>query len=112
MAQSHASVAAGLARSEARRLGAKVYIGSPCRKYGHYGKRKTSTGNCVSCGIMLTIRWQRLNPGRCRAAEARYRTRLSGLSRAVGVFLGLAANLVLGLGSSLSCGALSRGEAR
>jgi hypothetical protein len=35
-------------RHEARRLGLKVYKGSPCLR-GHAGLRYTSTGGCVEC---------------------------------------------------------------
>lgn len=59
-----------MTKEEALRLGAKHYMGPPC-KSGHSGERHTVDNSCCQCRMIATKERRAANPG----AEARSRRR-------------------------------------
>jgi hypothetical protein len=49
-----------MTRQEAIAQGVKTYIGAPCRKRGHGGKRYVSDASCVECKYARG--WAKRNP--------------------------------------------------
>lgn len=56
---------------EARALGQKFYIASPC-KHGHAPIRYSSTGSCVACQKKHSNGWSNKNPAKFYSIQLKY----------------------------------------
>lgn len=62
---------------EAEKAGLTHYFtGKQCRN-GHIAKRYVSTWRCIECTIARVLEWQKANPEKKRAKQARYQARKS-----------------------------------
>ena len=60
-------------RAEAKRLGLPHFnTGKPC-KYGHFADRRTENSDCVECNRGRRAEWERLDPEKAHASDAKYR---------------------------------------
>lgn len=67
---------AKLNRAQAIAIGAKIYLGRPCKTCGTAEKQVNGSG-CVSCNRRRVLEWERRNPEERRKRKTQYRQKAS-----------------------------------